>query len=90
MEPQCHLLLAPLLALGFLVTEVTLHGDHGIRHETLVVPLNHLGLLLVTVEHMNDWTLCIHLPFFCRYLARCILSYRHFFNGAPFMAPNVR
>jgi hypothetical protein len=59
MEPECHLPLAPPLALGFLVTEVTLHGDHGISHEALVLELDHLGLLLVTVQHMNEWTLWI-------------------------------
>ena len=59
MEPQCHLQLAPPLALCFLITEVTLHGDHGISHEALFAELDHLGLLLVTVVHMNDLTLWI-------------------------------
>ena len=45
----------PPLVLGFLVTEVPLHGDHGISHEALVLQLDHL----VTVEHKNDWTLWI-------------------------------
>ena len=49
----------PPLVLGFLVTEVTLHGDHGISHEALVLELDHLGMLIVTVEHMNDWALWI-------------------------------
>ena len=44
----------PPLVLGFLVTEVTLHGDHGISHKALVLELDHLGRILVTVEHMND------------------------------------
>jgi hypothetical protein len=55
MEPQCHLQLSPPLALGLLVTEVTLHGDHSISHDALVLELDHL----VTVEHKNDWTLWI-------------------------------
>ena len=51
--------LSPPLALGFLVTEVTLHGDHGISHDAHVLELDHLGILLATVEHKNDWTLWI-------------------------------
>jgi hypothetical protein len=50
--------LSPPLALG-LVTEVTLHCDHGISHEALVLELDHLGVFLVTVEQMTDWTLWI-------------------------------
>ena len=59
MEPQCHLQLAPPLALCFLITEVTLHGHHSISHEALFAELDHLGMLLVSVVHMNDLTLWI-------------------------------
>ena len=58
MEPQQHLQLAPPLALGFVITGLTLNCDHSISHQALGGKGDHLilGLPLITVEHMDDWT----------------------------------
>ena len=49
------MLLAPLVALGPVLTEVTLHSDHGISHPAGGQG-EYRGQLPVTVRPNIDWT----------------------------------